>query len=118
MEKRIDKIQQAIFTAFIAVYALALIINAIKAVAGIEHLAVHHWPLFAGAAALWWVSLEQEQKNRITSLIREVKQARKTIVKKAARTTLCGVRAACSLPALFIKSYNEIKNSTEMTATK
>lgn len=77
MEKRIDRIQRAIFTAFIAAYALALIINAIKAVAGIEHLAVHHWPLFAGAAALWWVSLEQEQKIRITSLIRVVKQGRR-----------------------------------------
>ena len=107
MQNKISKIQEGIVIGFIIFYFIILAINAVKAAAGLERLAVHHWPLFAATAFLGWKSLEQATKVRIIITAKRTARASKRVVEKAARTLLCISRAVGCLPALFVKSYKE-----------
>lgn len=107
MQNKISKIQEGIVIGFIIFYFIVLAVNAIKAAAGLERLAVHHWPLFAVTAFLGWKSLEQATKVRIIITAKRTARASKRVVEKTARTLLCISRAVGCLPALFVKSYKE-----------
>lgn len=107
MQNKISKIQQAILIGFIISYFIVLAVNAIKAAAGLERLAVHHWPLFAVTALIGWASLERTAKSRIIITAKRTARASNRVVEKTARTLLCISRAVGCLPALFVKSYKE-----------
>lgn len=111
MQNKVSKIQQAILIGFNTFYFIVLAVNAVKAAAGLERLAVHHWPLFAVTALIGWASLERTAKSRIIITAKRTARASKRVVEKAARTLLCVSRAVGCLPALFVKSYKEFREA-------
>lgn len=108
---KIDKTESVILYGIIAFYFIVLVINAIKAAFGLERLATHHWPLFAGLVLLGWVALAPIQKAKAIVTIRRIIRIGNKVFKKAARTLLCYIRAVGCLPALFIKAAKEFKEA-------
>lgn len=111
MENKADKIQNGALYGFLLIYFIILLVNAVKATLGLEPLATHHYPLFAGLSVLGWVALSDARKARIIVTTRRAMRASKRVAQKTAKTLLCTARAVRCLPALFIKSYNEFKEA-------
>lgn len=106
---KIDKTESVILYGFITFYFISLVVNAIKAAFGLEKLATHHWPLFAGLTLLGWVALTPAQKARAIVTFKRIFRTAAKVAQKTARTLLCYIRAVRCLPALYIKTAKEFK---------
>lgn len=90
-----DRISLAIEIGFTVFYAVALFINAIKSIAGIERLAVWHYGFFALTVMLTWDSVPAVTRCRFIVISRH-------IVKEVAQLTIrIHSRAVRSLAALI-----------------
>lgn len=108
---KIDKTESVILYGFITFYFISLVANAIKAAFGLEKLATHHWPLFAGLSLLGWAALTSAQKARAIVTFKRIFRTAAKVAQKAARTLLCYIRAVRCLPALYIKTAKEFKEA-------
>lgn len=108
---KIDKTESVILYGFITFYFISLVVNAIKAAFGLEKLATHHWPLFAGLTLLGWVALTPAQKARAIVTFKRIFRTARQSTQKTARTLLCYIRAVRCLPALYIKTAKEFKEA-------
>ena len=105
--KKIELIQLAILWGFIALYAIALAVNAAQAAMGLEHLAVHHWPLFAGITAIGWKSLTPDILAGAKSIAGKISRASGRTVKKAAQVIVAyHIGAVRCLFALFAEAFS------------
>ena len=109
MEEKINNIQAWILVGFCGFYVVAMIINAIQAIAGTATLATWHYPFLFGTLCLTRASLSHRQICAALITFKHIRIASKRIIRKVAKTMLCTLRALRSLPALFIESYRNFR---------
>lgn len=110
MENKINSIQGAIWGGFTLILAVTLLANGIQSIFNPE-VEFASWHLFtlAMSAIMTRASISDVQLCR---WIIRAKHALQWIVrtsKKVARTAVCIVKAACTIPDLFVQSYNRIQ---------
>lgn len=106
MKNNFEHLHIAILWGFIALYAITLAVNAAQAAMGLERLAAHHWPFFAGIFAIGCKSLTPAIMAEAVSFVRNISRASRSTVKKTARVIVAvQIGAVRRLSALFDKTF-------------
>ena len=107
----ISKISRVILFGFIAFYSSALAVNLVKALSGMEELAIHQWPFLIGLAYIGRLTMPAGLLAKMGAVAVKVLQASGRIIKKAAKVSLFILRAACCLPALIFDSRRKLQST-------